>query len=53
MAEKTEKKRHEKLAWAIHEWDCSNLEEAKKIARVDRNLWLILVECGVKFDKET
>lgn len=46
------KEQEKKLAWVLHEYDCVNLEEAKKEARIDSNLNRLLRECGVQFNQE-
>ena len=45
--EKRKKDRAEKLAWILREWDCKDLEEAKKMAQIDKELHYALREVGV------
>lgn len=44
---KRNKDRATKLAWILREWDCRDLEEAKKMAKNDRELNYALREVGV------
>jgi len=44
-----EQKQSNKLDWVLREWDCRSLEQAKKIAKEDKELHYVLRECGVKF----
>jgi electron transfer flavoprotein alpha/beta subunit len=46
-----ERRKQEKLAWTLREWDCISLEQAIKLAESDKQLRLILVECGIQFGK--
>ena len=45
--EKRNKARAEKIAWILREWDCRDLEEAKKMSTIDRELHYALREVGV------
>jgi hypothetical protein len=42
------KSQSEKIALVLSEWDCSTLEEAKRVAKKDKELYRRLVECGVQ-----
>jgi len=44
---KRKKDRADKLAWILLEWDCRDLEEAKKLVIHDRELNYALREVGV------
>jgi hypothetical protein len=46
--EKQKKQKDQKLAWLLREWDCSNIEEAIKLASKDKQLHYALREVGIK-----
>ena len=46
--EKDNKAKAEKLAWVLSEWDCASLDQAKELAKSDRELNYALRESGVK-----
>jgi electron transfer flavoprotein alpha/beta subunit len=45
--EKQKKQKEQKLEWILREWDCSNIEEAIKLASKDKQLHYALREAGL------
>ena len=43
-----ERQKAERLQWALREWDCDTVAEAKRLAKTDKELSRVLRECGVK-----
>lgn len=43
------KQKSDKLEWVLREWDCRSLEQAKKLAKEEKELHYALRECGIKF----
>lgn len=47
--EKRDKAKQNKLAWTLQEYDCRDLDEAKREAEKDPVLHRLLRECGILF----
>ena len=48
-----ERQKAEKLQWALREWNCDTIAEAKRLAKTDKELSRVLRECGVKFTEKS